>query len=51
MIALEKESLVKMVSELPEDLMSIVASQVDTKEFAKFLMEGHLDILQDAWMM
>ena len=51
MIALEKGSLVKMVSELPEDLMSSVASQVDTKEFAKFLMEGHLDILQDAWMM
>jgi len=51
MIALEKESLIKMVSELPEDLMSIVASQVDTQDFAKFLIEGHLDLLEKAWMM
>ena len=51
MVALEKESLVKMVSELPEDLMSIVASQVDTQDFVEFLMEGHLDFLERAWMM
>ena len=51
MIALEKETLVKMISILPDDLMSIVASQVDTQKFAKFLIEGHLDFLKDAWMM
>lgn len=51
MIALEKETLEKMISILPDDLMSIVASQVDTQEFAKFLMKGHLDVLKDAWMM
>ena len=50
MIALEKESLTKMISVLPDDLMSIVASQVDTKEFAKFLMEGHLEFLEKALM-
>lgn len=51
MIQLEKESLVNMISILPEDLMSIVASQVDTQEFTKFLIEGHLDFLKDAWMI
>ena len=34
MINLEKESLVNMITELPDDLMSIVAAQVDTKKFA-----------------
>ena len=51
MIALEKETLVDMVSELPEDLMSIVASQVDTMDFAKYLIEGHKEFLEKAWMM
>ena len=51
MIALEKETLVNMISVLPEDLMSIVAAQVDTKEFAKFLIEGHMEFLQQAWMI
>ena len=51
MIALEKESLIKMNSVLPDDLMSIVAAQVDTKEFAKFLIEGHMDFLKEALML
>lgn len=51
MIALEKETLVNMVSILPDDLMSTVAAQVDTKEFAKFLIEGHMEFLEKAWMM
>ncbi len=51
MIALEKDSLVNMVTELPEDLMSIVAAQVDTKTFAEYLLDGHLDILEDALMI
>lgn len=51
MIALEQETLIKMISILPDDLMSIVASQVDTQDFAKFLIEGHLDFLKEAWMM
>ena len=40
-----------MVSELPSDLMAIVASQVDTKEFAKFLQKGHMDLIEEAWMI
>lgn len=51
MIALEKESLVDMISILPDDLMSIVASQIDTKVFTEFLMHGHLDMLEDALMI
>ena len=51
MIMLEKETLVKMISVLPEDLMSVVASQVDTDMFAKYLIDGHLDILKEAWLM
>ena len=51
MVALEKETLVDMISILPDDLMSIVAAQVDTQDFAKFLIDGHLDFLEKAWMM
>lgn len=51
MIALEKESLVNMITVLPDDLMSIVAAQVDTKEFAKFLMDDNLDFLKQAMMI
>ena len=51
LIALNKETLVGMNSILPPDLMSIVTAQVDTKEFAKFLIHGHLDILKEAMMI
>lgn len=51
MIMLNHDSLVNMVSELPADLMSIVAAQVDTKDFAKFLQKGHMDLIEEAWMI
>lgn len=51
MIMLEKESLVNMITELPGDLMSIVAAQIDTKDFAKFLQDGHMDLIEDALMI
>ena len=51
MIMLEKESLVNMITVLPDDLMSVVASQIDTNMFVKYLMDGHLDLLKDAWMI
>jgi hypothetical protein len=51
MIMLNKESLVNMVSDLPSDLMSIVAAQVDTKDFAKYLQKGHMDLIEDALMI
>ncbi len=51
MVFLEKDTLVDMISILPDDLMSIVAAQVDTKEFAEFLIDGHLDVLEEAMMI
>ena len=51
MIMLNKDTLVNMVTELPPELMSIVASQVDTKEFAKFLQKGHMDLIEKALMI
>ena len=51
MVFLEKDTLVDMISILPEDLMSIVAAQVDTKQFAEFLLEDHLDLLEGALMI
>ena len=51
MILLNKETLVEMITELPEELMSIVGAQIDPKEFAKFLQKGHMDLIEDAWMV
>lgn len=46
MIALNPESLQIMTRELPEDLFSIVASQIDTKEFARFLINKCPQVLE-----
>ena len=51
MIALEKDTLVSIISTLPPDLLSIVGAQIDTREFAKFLQDGHLDVLKEAMMI
>lgn len=51
MIALEKESLVTMITELPDDFMAIVAAQVDTQKFAEFLIDDRLDLLEGALMI
>ena len=51
MIMLKKETLVKMITELPRDLMSIVAAQIDTREFAKFLQKGNMKVIEEAWLM
>ena len=51
MIMLNKESLVNIVTQLPPELMSVVAAQIDPKEFAKFLQDGHMDLIEDALMI
>ena len=51
MIMLNKDSLVNMISELPSDLMAIVGAQIDTRELAKFLQDGHMELLEGAWMI
>lgn len=51
MINLNKESLITMVTELPSDLLSIVGAQVDTVDFTYFLLDGHLDLLEQSLMI
>ena len=51
MIMLEKETMVKMLEELPAEFMAIVASQIDTRDFAKFLQDGHMDLIEEALMI
>lgn len=51
MIMLNKDSLVNMVSKLPPDLMSIIAAQIDADKLAKFLQDGHMELLEKALMI
>ena len=51
MIMLNKESLVGMLTELPPDLMSVVAAQIDADDLAKFLQDGHMDLIEEALMI
>ena len=51
MIMLNKESLVEMIGELPRDLMAIVGAQIEAREFAKFLQDGHMDLIERALMI
>ena len=51
MIMLNKESLVNMLTELPRDLMSVVGAQIDASDFARFLQEGHMDLIEEALMI
>ena len=46
MIALDTDSLQRMTKQLPEDLFSIVATQIDTKEFAKLLIDRCPELLE-----
>lgn len=50
MVKLSQETLINMNTMLPPELLSIVASQIDTKEFAKYLQAGHMDLLEKAWL-
>ena len=43
--ALQNETLVNMNAELPPELMSIVLTQMDSKDFAKILIEKYPDLL------
>ena len=51
MIMLNKDSMITMLEELPAEFMSIVAAQVDTRDFAKFLQDGHMDLIEEALMI
>ena len=45
-IALSPETMVEMLGELPKELLSIVATQIDAKEFAEILVKKHQDIVE-----
>lgn len=45
MAVLEQKNLLNMVTQLPDDLMAIVASQIDTTEFAKLLYKEFREVL------
>ena len=51
MIMLNKESLVTMISELPPDLLSVVAAQIDPEDLARFIQDGHMDLIEEALMV
>ena len=51
MVMLNKESLVTMISELPPDLMSVVAAQIDAEDLAKFIQDGHMELIEEALMI
>ena len=46
MIALDADSLQRMTKQLPEDLFSIVATQVDTRQFAQLLIDRCPELLE-----
>ena len=50
-VGYNKETMVKMLEELPAEFMAIVASQIDTRDFAKFLQDGHMDLIEEALMI
>ena len=43
--ALDPEQLVKMISQLPQDLLAVVMTQMDTEKFAAMLIKNYKDIL------
>ena len=45
MSVIEPEEILKMVQQLPKDLMSIVITQLDTQDFAENLMNEHPELI------
>ena len=48
MQVLEPENIEKMLEELPNDLLSIVITQMDTEKFSKMLMEQFPEVIANA---
>ena len=47
----EKEEIIKMVEELPNDLLSMVITQIDPDIFGDMLLKKHADLLAQVVMM
>ncbi|MFQ8626800.1 MAG: hypothetical protein ACLSA2_10300 [Candidatus Gastranaerophilaceae bacterium] len=50
MSVIEPEYIQEMIKELPNDLLSIVITQMDTEQFAEILMDRYPDILAEIIM-
>jgi len=51
LIKLNHDTLTRMITKLPPDLMSIVGAQIDEVVFARYLQKGnHMKYLKRAWM-
>ena len=48
---IEKEEIIKMVEELPNDLLSMVITQIDPDTFGDMLLKKHADLLAQVVMM
>ena len=51
MIELNQFTLIDMVMQLPPDMMSIVAAQIDPTDFATFLQHNRMRVLEIAKMI
>ena len=45
--SIEPEQLIKMIKELPQDLLSVVVTQIDPSKFADVLVNKYQDILKE----
>lgn len=50
MSVIEPEHIQKMIEELPNDLLSIVITQIDTEKFAEILMNEFPEVIADIIM-
>ena len=50
MSVIEPEYIQEMIKELPNDLLSIVITQMDTEQFAEILMDRYPDLLAEIIM-
>lgn len=47
MAVIEPDEILKMIEQLPNDLLSIVITQIDTETFAEHLMNKHPELIAD----
>ena len=50
MSVIEPEHIQEMIEELPNDLLSVVITQIDTEKFAEILMDRFPDVLAEIIM-
>lgn len=51
LVRLEEDSLISMISELPENMISIVGAQIGATDLATFLQDGRMKLIEKALMI